>query len=81
VQSTIGERIKLLRAEVDDICQSLTDPWTSTSLLFGEANNPIIADDEDKVSLYLSNLKMLWQLGMRHWDRYSASIEATADVE
>jgi hypothetical protein len=30
----------------------------------GSVENPIIGDDGEKVSLYLKNLEMLWQLGI-----------------
>src|SRR5262249_6719453 len=48
-------------AEIESICRSLADPWESSVLALngGRDINPIIADTEEKVSLYLENLKML----------------------
>jgi RNA polymerase alpha subunit len=57
-------RVGFLEAHINKICQSLTDPWTSTVVPLGSASNPIISDANEKVGLYLENLKMLWQLGI-----------------
>jgi Bacterial RNA polymerase, alpha chain C terminal domain len=58
------KRIGFLETEINAICQTLNDPWSSAVLALGSGNNPIISDEDDKVSLYLKNLEMLWQLGM-----------------
>jgi hypothetical protein len=59
------ERAEFLETEINAICQSLNDPWTSTVVALGSGRNPIISDEEKKVSLYLNNLEMLWQLGLK----------------
>jgi hypothetical protein len=56
-------RIAFLETEIDAICNSLDDPWTSKVVRLGSAGNPIISDEAGKVNLYLKNLEMLWQLG------------------
>jgi hypothetical protein len=56
-------RKEFLETEIKAICQSLSDPWPSNVVTLGSPRNPIIDDDEEKVSLYLKNLEMLWQLG------------------
>jgi hypothetical protein len=58
-------RIAFLKTEINAICQSLTDPWASEIAAVGSPKNPIISDEPDKVSLYLKNLEMLWQLGLQ----------------
>jgi Bacterial RNA polymerase, alpha chain C terminal domain len=61
----VNERVALLEREVHSVCQSLDDdPWPGQVLMLESANNPIINDDDAKVSLYLSNLEMLWRLGI-----------------
>jgi hypothetical protein len=57
------ERAAFLGAQINEICQSLDDPWVSEVTAIGKKRNPIISDDDDKVTLYLKNLEMLWQLG------------------
>jgi hypothetical protein len=57
-------RVGFIEAEIDEITQSLIDPWTSVVWSLGGKNNPIIEDEDEKVSLYLKNLEMLWHLGI-----------------
>jgi hypothetical protein len=57
-------RVALLEKEINTVCQSLNDPWVSSVVALGGASNPIIHDEDEKVSLYLRNLEMLWQLGI-----------------
>jgi Bacterial RNA polymerase, alpha chain C terminal domain len=56
-------RVALLKSEINNICQSLSDPWPSKVVSLESQGNPIISDDDEKVSLYLKNLDMLWELG------------------
>jgi hypothetical protein len=56
-------RIESLEAEVSAICQSLDDPWTSNVVFLEDPENHIIDDKDERVSLYLNNLRMLWRLG------------------
>ena len=58
------ERVELLKTEINTICQSLNDPWRSDVAALGSVENPIISDDHEKVNLYLTNLEMLWRLGI-----------------
>jgi hypothetical protein len=73
----LEEHKKRLETEINEICQSLNDPWTSTVVAFGSGSNPIIQDEDGKVNLYLQNLKMLWQLGIatRLYDPTRLAIE------
>jgi hypothetical protein len=64
VPPPIKRSVELLEAEINAICQSLNDPWVSSVVALGGASNPIIHDEDEKVSLYLRNLEMLWQLGI-----------------
>jgi hypothetical protein len=57
------KRPAFLEKEINTVCQSLNDPWVSSVVALGGASNPIIHDQDEKVSLYLGNLEMLWQLG------------------
>ena len=59
-------RTPFLETEVNAICQSLNDPWPSKVVQLSPSN-PIIDDEDEKVSLYLKNIEMLWQLGSRPW--------------
>jgi hypothetical protein len=61
-----GETMKYIGKELEAIAQAMeNDAWSSSLCPFGSPNNKIIDDDNDKVSLYLANLKMLWRLGVR----------------
>jgi len=77
------ERIGFLRdmgflgMEVKAICQSLNDPWTSSVVALGAENNPIIQDENEKVSLYLKNLMMLWELGIATSQRQKHAMTAS----
>jgi Bacterial RNA polymerase, alpha chain C terminal domain len=57
-----GTRATFCQKEISTICQSLSDPWPSEVVSVESPMNPIISDDHQKVSLYLKNLNMLWQL-------------------
>jgi hypothetical protein len=57
-------RVAFLEKKTKAICQALSDPWPSTVAMLGSADNPIISDENEKVSLYLKTLEMLWQLGI-----------------
>jgi hypothetical protein len=58
-------RVDFLEAEINSICQALDDRWTSAVVPFGSERNPIISDEEERVSLYLKNLEMVWRLGVQ----------------
>jgi hypothetical protein len=58
----------LLQSRLNAITQNLAigDSWSSQVVGLNDPSNSIInADDEQKVSLYLSNLIMLWELGLK----------------
>jgi hypothetical protein len=61
-----------LERQLHAVAQGMDDPWSS-SLDFSEYNpNRIIDDDYRKVGLYLDNLKMLWNLGVKKINGSSA---------
>ena len=56
---------KSLERKLQDVAQNMEgDPWSSSLRMFANPERMIIDDDEEKVRLYLSNLKMLWRLGV-----------------
>lgn len=57
------KRVAFLWTEINAICQSLGDPWTANVVSLESAGNPIIYDEDERVSLYLKNLEQLWRLG------------------
>lgn len=58
-------RVSFLKAEVNSICESLSDPWNSDVVPIESKDNSIINDEHDRIALYLKNLEMLWQLGIQ----------------
>jgi Bacterial RNA polymerase, alpha chain C terminal domain len=65
--TALRARTEFLEEEIGSICQLLDDPWISTAVTLGSADNPIIQDENEKVGLYLKNLEMLWKLGLEPW--------------
>jgi hypothetical protein len=59
------DRVAFLRSQIGDICESLNDRWSSEVVTFRSEDNPIISDESHRVVLYLKNLAMLWQLGIK----------------
>ncbi len=57
-------QIGVLKAKVQTICQSLNEPLTSSVVALRDFRNTIIDDRHEKVNLYLSNVEMLWHLGL-----------------
>lgn len=56
---------KYLEKKLHDVAQGMEgDPWSSSLRRFASPGREIINDEEEKVRLYLSNLKMLWRLGV-----------------
>lgn len=56
--------IAILKKEINAICQSLEDTWPAEVVdRLAAGSSPIIGDEAEKVTLYLKNLEMLWQLG------------------
>lgn len=60
-------RRALLQSRLDAITQHLAigDSWPSQVVGLNDPGNPIISASDPKVSLYLSNLIMLWELGLK----------------
>jgi hypothetical protein len=56
---TLEDKVRSIAQKMDD------DPWSSSVRVLDSPSHEIIDDRHDKVSLYLSNLKMLWQLGVK----------------
>jgi hypothetical protein len=57
---------RYLEEQLQDVAQSNEgDPWSSSLRTLADPGRQIIDDDDDKVRLYLANLKMLWRLGVR----------------
>jgi hypothetical protein len=56
-----------LQSQLNEITQRLDieDSWPSYVVGLKDPRNPIISASDDKVSLYLSNLMMLWELGLK----------------
>jgi hypothetical protein len=56
-----------LEARLNSITQNLAseDSWPSRVVTLDTPENPIINADGDKVELYLNNLVMLWELGVK----------------
>lgn len=50
---------------VEEITQSLDDPWAAEVTSINSGHHIIINDRSDKVSQYLQTINMLWQLGIK----------------
>lgn len=50
---------------VEEITQSLDDPWPAEAAPLSSHSHGIIHDDSGKVSQYLQTINMLWQLGVK----------------
>ncbi len=50
--------------KVEDLADNLDDPWSAEVYVLGNVGSGIINADSKKVSLYLNNLNMLWNLGV-----------------
>jgi len=61
------ERLYAYQEAVEDITQSLSDPWAANVLPINvnTQRHFIINDDSGKVSQYLHTINMLWQLGIK----------------
>jgi Bacterial RNA polymerase, alpha chain C terminal domain len=57
-------RHSVLQRSLNKITQNLDDPWPADVLMF-DSSHSIIKDNADKVMLYLRNLVMLWNLGVK----------------
>jgi hypothetical protein len=61
----VFRHLEYLERRLHDVAQSMEgDPWSSSLRTFADPGRTIIDDDEERVRLYLSNLKMLWRLGV-----------------
>ena len=51
--------------KIENLAESLEDPWSIDICIFNiNTDRYIINDEEEKVSLYLKNINMLWNLGI-----------------
>ncbi len=51
--------------KIEDLAQSLDDPWSADVYIMNvNTDRYIINDHAERVSLYLNNLNMLWNLGV-----------------
>jgi len=58
--------LRELEGLLHDVAQEMEDdPWSCSLHRLASPNRGIIDDEDDKVRLYLANLKMLWRLGVR----------------
>jgi hypothetical protein len=54
-----------LHRKLDQMTQSLEDPWRAKVCALEKASSSLIEDDPAKVALYVKNLTMLWNLGVK----------------
>lgn len=57
-------RRSVIAEKVSEFTQSLDDPWPA-EVVSSNAPTGIIHDHKDRVALYLRNLRMLWNLGLK----------------
>jgi hypothetical protein len=71
--------IAALQESADSLSKNLSDPWPAQ---IGNMSNPrgLISDD-DKVLLYLKNIHMLWNLGLKSISRNERGKETKEDLE
>ncbi len=72
LNAVVSERVQdpalltLLEDKLGAIAQKMEgDPWSSSVRKLDSLEHEIIKDQNEKVSLYLANLNMLWQLGVQ----------------
>ena len=64
--STSDSELQKFESELDDLMQSLEDdPWNGCLATISAEANHIIDDSSESVRLYLRNIEMLWQLGVK----------------
>jgi hypothetical protein len=62
----IHDHIRLhLQGRLNRITENLEDAWPARVVSLGDPDNSIINASTDKVTLYLNNLAMLWELGAK----------------
>ncbi|MEA5467558.1 hypothetical protein [Spirulina sp. 06S082] len=59
-----GDRLAVYQKAIDEITQSLDDPWFAEVTSINSQNRGIINDDNAKIALYLQTITMLWKLGI-----------------
>lgn len=65
-ESTSDSELQKFQSELDALMQSLEDdPWNGYIATISTETNHIINDRFESVSLYLKNIEMLWQLGVK----------------
>jgi len=65
-ESTSDSELQRFQSELDDLMQSLEDdPWNGYLATISTDTGHIINDKRENVHLYLKNIEMLWQLGVK----------------
>lgn len=59
------KKLSAYQKAVEEITQSLDDPWPAEVASLNSRRHSIINDDSGKVSQYLQTINMLWQLGVK----------------
>jgi hypothetical protein len=60
-----AKRQEFLKSQIEKIAEDVDgDSWVGYVNSLGSEDNPIISDSDDRVQLYLANIKMLWELGL-----------------
>ena len=57
--------LKNYSKQVNDLAQSLDDPWPAEVCILDNVDCGIINDDAEKMSQYVKTLDMLWNLGVQ----------------
>jgi hypothetical protein len=59
------KKLSAYQKAVEEITQSLDDPWPAEVASLNSHSHSIINDDSGKISQYLKTINMLWQLGVK----------------
>jgi len=59
------ETLKQYRADINNICLCLEDPWSAKVDSDDGKEHSIIHSSPENVATYLSNINMLWELGVK----------------
>jgi hypothetical protein len=57
--------LSVYQQAVEQVTQSLDDPWSSDVAVIDSNRHSIINDDPSKVCQYIQTINMLWQLGIK----------------
>lgn len=59
------EKLEQYRDDINDVSQSLEDPWSAQVDSVDGRGHSIIHSSSENVATYLKNIDMLWQLGVK----------------